>query len=187
MVNNVTNHAANLWITNGTKQSPSQMFALPQNVFSNTELKTEAFVAMGFRVPGGGFMSANVFKSENFCEEDPIMLVKGINVCGTPFEKEININNIVPHNASFVELLAFDGFTAATGNPSQVTRIAARALMMQELNGKEFSDFNAFTLTDFAAALRGLIASTHSNQNYETLLWLNSNTEPFFTKFGIEK
>jgi hypothetical protein len=115
------------------------------------------------------------------------MRVTGTDVCGTPFEKEINIHNINPQNASFIELLAFDGYAAANGKQSQTARIASRALLVQELNGKEFPAFNAFTQTDFAATLRGLMDSLRENQNYETLMWANENLEHFFNHFNLER
>jgi hypothetical protein len=186
MINNVTNNAAKLWANNAAKKTPSLAFELP--AINNTpSLTKDALVSSAFRVPNGGFMSASVFTAENFSPQNPVMIVRGIDVCGTPFEKEININDIDPRNASFVELLAFDGFSAANGKPSMTARIAARAVLMQELNGKEFSEFNAFTQMDFVSTLRGLTDSLHTNRNYETLLWVNSNVEHFFSHFNVER
>ena len=188
MVNNVTQIAGKLLASTNAKRTSLQAFQIPQDVgISNAGLKNEPLLSVGFRVPNGGWMTVNVFKAENFCEENPVMLVKGTNVCGTPFEKEVNIRGIDPQNASFVELLAFDGYSTANGRPSQTARIAARALLMQELNGKEFSEFNAFTQMDSVGALKDLLESLRKNQNYETLLWANENLEYFFKHFDIER
>lgn len=181
MINNITKIAGELMAINTVKRTPVRAFQFPLHVNGTpeTNLNESALVSYGFRVPGGGWMSANVFKSENFSRENPLMLVQGVDVCGTKFEKEININDINPQNASFIELLAFDGYSAANGKPSMTSRIASRAVIMQELNGKEFSAFNAFTQMDFVSTLRGLIESLCANKNYETLVWVNSNVEPF--------
>jgi hypothetical protein len=185
MINNVSNLAANLWKTNSNtpNRTPSQTFELP-NI---SRPGPDALVSGAFRIPNGGWMNATVFKAESFREENPTMLVRGTDVCGTAFEKEINVRNINPKTASFAELLAFDGFASTNGKQSQTARIAARALMIQELNGKEFPEFNAFTQTDFAAALRGLTEGLCANRNYETLMWVNTNTDYFFTHFNLER
>ena len=196
MMNNVNNLAANLWAVNnepaGAKRSPTQKFELPASAHEVPTFPENAdapgtFVAAAFRVPGGGFMSARVSKAESFSAENPVMLVSGVDVCGTRFEKEIDIREINPNNASFIELLAFDGFSQANGKSSQTARIAARAMLMQELNGKEFSEFNAFTQLDFAGALRGFMESLRTTQNYEAFIWVNSNVEQFFKHFDIER
>lgn len=185
MINNVNNLAANLWASGAGVAKRNSMAGSFHSHLHTTglELTGDALVSSGFRVPGGGWMSANIFKAENFSSENPVMLVSGIDVCGTPFNKEVNIREIDPRTSSFIELLAFDGYSAVNGKPAMTARIAARAVIMQELNGKEFSDFNAFTKLDFAATLRGLKESLHTNKNYETLMWVNSTVEHFFSHF----
>jgi hypothetical protein len=186
MINRITHQAANFLVGQSARHESGQVFQLPQAA-PNIELEKSALMAASFRVPGGGWLNASVFTAESFSPENPVMLVRGTDVCGTVFEKEINVRDINPHNASFIELMAFDGYSAANGKQSQTARIAARALVMQELNGKEFSNFNAFTQVDFATAFSGLKESLHTNRNYETLMWVNENLDHFFTHFNLER
>ncbi|MDR2167150.1 MAG: hypothetical protein LBE35_04780 [Clostridiales bacterium] len=124
------------------------------------ELSFEAVFTAGVRLPGG-MMSASVYKAESFSSGYPIMLVKGRDVCGARFEVEVNINDIDPNNASFIEMFALDGFLAAHGKPAETTRAAARALFEQEtLEG------NAFTKFGFVA----IFATAQQNEILDSLL-----------------
>jgi len=135
-------------------------------------LQISALVAAGIRLPNGGWMSANVFKSDNFTDENPVMLVKGIDVCGTPFEVEVNINDVNPRNASFVEMFALDGYFTLQGKPAGVTRAAVGGMIQQELNGGNFDGFNAFSKMDFVAAVQQHMETQRSNGNWEGYFWL---------------
>jgi hypothetical protein len=135
------------------------------------QLHGEALISAAMRVPGGGMMSASVFKSENFSAQNPVMLVKGTDVNGSPFEVEININNVDPNNASFVEMFALDGYFAANGKPSSTTRAAARDMAIQDaLTG---TANNAFTKFDFVTHLMEHFETQRFHNNWESVAWLN--------------
>ena len=64
---------------------------------ASVALRMDALYTAATRLPGGGYMNASVYKSANFSSDNPVMLVKGTNVDGTPFEVEVNINDINPY------------------------------------------------------------------------------------------
>ncbi|MCL1884253.1 MAG: hypothetical protein FWF81_10965 [Defluviitaleaceae bacterium] len=167
MINGITKISGEFLASNSSKRASSAVFQL--NIENEHDVNN-AFISVGFRVPCGGWISASVFDDEG-------VIIRGTDACGTKFDKKINISEINPRNASFIELLAIDGHSEANGKPSMLAKIASRALIMQELNGKEFSEFNAFTQMDFVETFNNLIDSLCTNKNYETLLWVKSNVE----------
>lgn len=132
-------------------------------------LDSSALYTAGMRVPGGGWLNASVYKSEAFSEVSPVMLVMGTNVDGTPFEVEININDVNPRNASLVELYALDGYNAAMGKESQISRAANHAALRESLESGDNSlgNLDAFTKFDFIPGLRGMMETQFFHKNME--------------------
>jgi hypothetical protein len=132
-------------------------------------LDSSALYTAGMRVPGGGWLNASVYKSEAFSEDLPVMLVKGTNVDGTPFEVEINIDNVNPRNASLIELYALDGYDAAMGKDVQVSRAANHAAgrAFLEFGNNSFGNMDGFTKLDFIPGLKGLMETQFFHKNLE--------------------
>ena len=100
--------------------------ANPMSTQSKTAvLDSSALISSSTRLPDGGWMNASVFKAENHSEDNPVFLVRGTDSNGKPFETEININNVNPRNASFIEMMALDGYYASKGQPLGAARSAA--------------------------------------------------------------
>jgi hypothetical protein len=173
MVNSVNTNSAMLWHSvNGSANSlQANSSASQANANAPVQIQGEALVSSAVRVPGGGMMSASVFKSENFSAQNPVMLVKGTDVGGKPFEVEININNVDPNNASFAEMFALDGYFALNGKPSSTTRAAARDMAIQDALAGTTN--NAFTKFDFAAHLMNHFETQRFHNNWESVAWLN--------------
>jgi len=126
-----------------------------------------------FRLPGGGQMTARVFKADNFSDENPIIIVRGIDVCGTKFEKEVNINNVDPHNASIVEMLALDGYFKANGLPGSTTRAFVNAMAGKEATGGNVGEISAFSTFNFVEILQNHMKLFMKNQCQNGVAWLN--------------
>ncbi|MCL1862483.1 MAG: hypothetical protein FWF78_02835 [Defluviitaleaceae bacterium] len=142
-------------------------------------LKGCAIVSGAMRLPGGGWLNAHVFKSENSTPENPIMLVKGTNTCGSPFEAEVSINDLNKNSMSFIEMFALDGYiTSNTGKTSSIAREAGRALM--------FSDVvtDGFTTFDIIPALKEAIAMHRQNGNWDAVNSINNVMDSIFGHFG---
>ena len=151
--------------TNSTQNA--RLNTLNGDINTQISLNGDALVSSALRVPGGGMMSASVFKAENFSRNNPVMLVKGTDSNGKAFEVEININGVNPKNASFVEMFALDGFFAANGQPYGVTRAAAAA--MSGATGGS----SAFTQLDFVSPLKELLETQRFHNNWDGVMRLS--------------
>jgi hypothetical protein len=170
MINNVNTNTAMLWHNvNGQNKPQAKNSAFPTSTSAPIQLHGEALVSAGVRVPGGGMMSASVFKGENFSAQNPVMLVRGTDVDGSPFEVEVNINNVDPRNASFIEMFALDGYFAANGKPASATRAAAGAMAIQDA----LASNNAFTKFDFVTPLLEHLETQRFHRNWEAVAWLS--------------
>ena len=129
------------------------------NPSKSAQLDSTALVSAGMMLPGGGWMNASVFKSENFSEDKPVFIVRGTDTNGTPFEAEVNINNVNPRNASFIEMMALDGYYADKGQPLNATRSAAGAM------GGIRGSHDAFSKFDFLPPLQEMMEAQRINGN----------------------
>nr|AGS52495.1 hypothetical protein [uncultured bacterium contig00005] len=70
--------------------------------------------------PSGKMLSPaiNVYQPANYTEDDPVIIVKGVNTDGNPFEVSVRINDINPRRASYVEMYALDGYNSLNGKGS---------------------------------------------------------------------
>jgi hypothetical protein len=156
---------SNVNSSNNNSQNTSATASATANSTNNqnqaVQLDSNALVSASMRLPGGGWMNASVFKSENHSEDNPVFLVRGTDANGKAFEAEININNVNPRNASFVEMMALDGHFAAKGQPLGATRSAAGA--MSGLRGS----YDSFSKFDFLPPLREMMEAQrfHGNLN----------------------
>jgi hypothetical protein len=132
-------------------------------------LDGSALYSAGMRMPSGGWLNASVYKAEAFSEDSPVMLVKGTNVDGTPFEVEINIKDVTPGNASLVELYALDGYNAAMGKDVGISRAANHAAYREliESGNNSSGKMDAFSKFDFIPGLRGLMETQLFHKNLE--------------------
>jgi hypothetical protein len=151
-----------------TNKTQSASFAAVQNNNDTPiSLDSSALVSSALRLPGGGMMSASVFKSVNFSVDNPVMLVRGTDGDGKAFEVEVNINNVNPNNASFVEMFALDGYFAANGQSSGITRAAAGA--MSGAVGRN----TAFTQFDFVSPLKEFLETQRFHNNWDGVMRLS--------------
>ena len=179
MINSVNTNQNLLW------QPISQIGASGKPTFDPMEginapiiLKGDAIVSAAMRLPGGGMLNAHVFESENSTPENPIMLVKGTNTCGSPFEVEININDLNKNSMSFIEMFALDGYiTQNTGRTSSIAREAGHALMNSDIVADGFTTF------DIIPALKEAIAMHRQNGNWDAVNSINNVLDSIFDHF----
>jgi len=127
-------------------------------------LDSKALTSCVQKASGGcsGWMNASVYKSENFSADNPVMLVKGTNVDGKSFEIEININDVSPKNASFVEMLALQGYYTADGQHLD--------LLQGFTSPMGISD--AFSKFDFLSSTQELMEIQRINANWDGYMQL---------------
>ena len=59
--------------------------------------------------------SANVYRSDDYSEDNPVYLVKGTDKNGNKYEQTVDVGKVNPNNCSYIEMLALN---AHTGNKS---------------------------------------------------------------------
>ena len=150
-----------------------------QGINAPIVLKGDALVSAAVRLPGGGMLNAHVFKADSFTSENPVMRVKGTNTCGSPFDVEININDLNKNSMSFIEMFALDGYiTANTGRTSEISRAAAHALF----NSGVVAD--GFTELDIIPALKEALAMHRQNGNWDAVVWMDSIIDSLVNHFA---
>lgn len=191
MISSITKNPGLFWPSAGSKlvnntqsTSFSGAFAasslnIQSNMVSTMKLYSDPDFVYAPQEPGGGYMSIStanmlisVYKSENYSEDNPVMLVKGINSDETRFEVEINIKDINPKSASLVELAALEGHDIARGkkDSSFASSYIPSAMLSQQLFGNRAyidSRADAFTKMDFIPALSVLMEMQRANSNWD--------------------
>ena len=122
-------------------------------------LDPSALKSISVRVPDGGWISASVTKHENHSERNPLFIVRGTDINGDRFEAVVNINDVNPRSASFVEMVALDGHFVTQGRPVGAARSAIGAL------GAGAGVYNVFTVFDFLPPLEEMMIFHRSNRN----------------------
>ena len=59
--------------------------------------------------------SANVYRADDYSEENPLYIVKGMDKNGNEYEQTVDVSKVNPNSCSYTELLALN---AHTGNKS---------------------------------------------------------------------
>jgi hypothetical protein len=158
--------------SHGTQKANTQPSTADFNVEQNpTPSQGNPVVFMGISNMGGGrSVSASVFKADGFSASNPVFLVVGTDVDGTPFEKIINVNDIDPRNASLAEMYALNGYRAVNGIP--------RIPMMLNLDSSDGTPMvaNAFEQGDFLSPLLELATMQRTTGNWDSHFILNEVT-----------
>gem|GEM_PF-1072165 len=152
-----------------TNQSTTSFDLAVANPVSNQGdfvLSSSALVSAAMRAPDGGWISISVNKAEGYCAGNPVFLVNGTNADGTPFETEINVNNISPRNASLVELSVLDAYYVANGQELGARQATVTAKAAAEALGRlGKSNFDAFSMFDFIPMLQEMMENQRINGN----------------------
>ena len=130
---------------------------------ASIELRSGALVSGGIFTDGGRAMSASVYYSENHSPDNPVYTVRGKNIDGTPFEIDVNINNVDPRNASFIEMQALYAHLETTGQASD------RIIMNPFLSvfAGSYTNPDAFTKADFLAPMMQMMEWQEANKNWD--------------------
>jgi len=122
-------------------------------------LDSNAIVSSSVRLPNGGWVSASVFKHESHSPDNPVYLVKGTDVNGDKYEMVVNINDVNPRKAHFIELMALDGHFASKGQSLGFARSAVGALNAGS------GVYNMFTKFDSLPPLHEMMVFQRANGN----------------------
>lgn len=70
--------------------------------------------------------SVNIYKADNYSEENPIYLLKGLDADGNAFEQEVDASKINPNNCSYNELMVLNVETVHTSPSDYLHAVAVR-------------------------------------------------------------
>lgn len=105
--------------------------------------------------------SANVYRSELYSEDNPVYLVKGIDINGNEYEQEINVNLVNPGNCSFVELLALNVHKGESKN----------SLLQMSILKDAAGDNSYFDKVDYLSNAYKKMAEQQKIGNWESYLY----------------
>jgi len=127
------------------------------------ELSGDALFS-GITVVGNKTISASVYYSKNYSPDNPVYAVKGVNIDGTRFEKEINVNDVDPRNANHIEMQALRAHLIANGKMSD---IGAMMNPFSGVFGSSYTNPDAFTKADWLAPMGQMMEWQRANNNLE--------------------
>ncbi len=131
-----------------------------------TMLCKGALFSMGCAATGE---SGNVYRAENYSEEMPLYLVKGIDENGEEYEQIIDASKINPSNCSFIELMVI---SVESGNTS-----SKNFMQMSIMRDKSCSN-SYFDKADYLSSAYELLNEQTQLGNWESYLqydiWINS-------------
>lgn len=70
--------------------------------------------------------SVNIYKADNYSEDNPIYLLKGLDAKGNAFEQEVDASKINPNNCSYNELMVLNVETGHTSPSDTLHAVAVR-------------------------------------------------------------
>ncbi len=71
--------------------------------------------------------SVNIYKAMNYSEDNPLYVIKGLDVDGNEFEEMVDASKINPNNCSFNELMVLNVETGNTSPSDYLRAVAVRA------------------------------------------------------------
>jgi len=113
---------------------------------------------------GNQWVSGSVFWSKNSTDDNPIMIVKGTDVDGSPLEVEVEIKNVNLKNASIIEMIALNGYLAEKGFEQPLPIIDRSSLSGEIVN--PFTD--GLTKYDFYTVLMDFLERQRFHKNWQS-------------------
>ena len=60
--------------------------------------------------------SANVYRADDYSEDNPVYLVKGMDKNGNGYEQTVDVSKVNPNSCSYTEMLALNAHTSTSSN-----------------------------------------------------------------------
>ena len=79
---------------------------------------------------------ANVYKADDYSEDNPVYLVKGMDKNGNEYEQTVDVSKVNPNSCSYTEMLALN---AHTGNKSD-SNFLSMAIMKDKSGTASYQD-----------------------------------------------
>ena len=112
--------------------------------------------------------SANVYRADDYSEENPLYIVKGMDKNGNEYEQTVDVSKVSPNGCSYTELLALN---AHTGNKSD-SDFLSMAIMKDKSGTASYHE-----KTDYLSAAYALMDDMKTLGNWDGYLrygkWIN--------------
>ena len=112
--------------------------------------------------------SANVYKADDYSEDNPVYLVKGMDKNGNEYEQTVDVSKVNPNSCSYTEMLALN---AHTGNKSD-SNFLSMAIMKDKAGTASYQD-----KADYLQAAYALMDDMKALGNWDGYLrygkWIN--------------
>jgi len=112
--------------------------------------------------------SANVYRADDYSEENPFYIVKGMDKSGNEYEQMVDVSKVNPNSCSYMELLALN---AHTGNKSDSNFLSMA--IMKDKSGTAYYHETA----DYMAMAHELMNDMKTLGNWDGYLrygkWIN--------------
>lgn len=112
--------------------------------------------------------SANVYRADDFSEDNPVYLVKGTDINGNEYEQTVDVSKVNPNSCSYTEMLALN---AHTGNKSD-SNFMTMSILKDKMDGTSYHE-NA----DYMAMAHELMNDMKTIGNWDGYLrygkWIN--------------
>lgn len=86
-------------------------------------LRQDALLSYGSPQTGE---SVNIYRADDYSEDNPVYIIRGLDADGNEFEKEINAGEINPNHCSYNELMVLNVETGHTSPKDIIHAVAAR-------------------------------------------------------------
>ena len=112
--------------------------------------------------------SANVYRADDFSEDNPVYLVKGTDINGNEYEQTVDVSKVNPNSCSYTEMLALN---AHTGNKSD-SNFMTMAILKDKMDGTSYHE-----KADYIAMAHELMNDMKTIGNWDGYLrygkWIN--------------
>ena len=112
--------------------------------------------------------SANVYKAEDYSEDNPVYLVKGMDKNGNEYEQAVDVSKVNPNSCSYTEMLALN---AHTRNKSD-SNFLSMAIMKDKAGTASYHE-----KADYLSAVSALMDDMKTLGNWDGYLrygkWMN--------------
>ena len=112
--------------------------------------------------------SANVYRADDYSEDNPVYLVKGMDKNGNEYEQTVDVSKVNPNSCSYTEMLALN---AHTGNRSD-SNFLSMAIMKDKAGTASYHE-----KADYLSAASALMDDMKTLGNWDGYLryskWIN--------------
>ncbi|NBJ01407.1 hypothetical protein D3Z62_15035 [Lachnospiraceae bacterium] len=112
--------------------------------------------------------SANVYRADDYSEDNPVYLVKGTDKNGKEYEQTVDVSKVNPNSCSYTEMLALN---AHTGNKSD-SNFMTMSILKDKMSGTSYHE-----KADYMAMAHELMNDMKTLGNWDGYLrygkWIN--------------